>query len=85
MLAARDVPAVVVRSNTLQSATDAAEQLPEIDESRTAAMGGSFGGHMANWVAGHTDRFRANVTHASLWALDASAPPRTRRSTGPGR
>jgi dipeptidyl aminopeptidase/acylaminoacyl peptidase len=25
---------------------------------------------MANWVAGHTDRFRAIVTHASLWALD---------------
>jgi dipeptidyl aminopeptidase/acylaminoacyl peptidase len=24
----------------------------------TAAMGGSFGGYMANWIAGHTDRFR---------------------------
>ena len=33
-------------------------------------MGGSFGGYMANWVAGHTDRFRAIVTHASLWAID---------------
>ena len=33
-------------------------------------MGGSFGGYMANWVAGHTDRFRCIVTHASLWALD---------------
>lgn len=33
-------------------------------------MGGSFGGYMANWVAGHTDRFNAIVTHASLWALD---------------
>ena len=30
-------------------------------------MGGSFGGYMANWIAGHTDRFRAIVTHASLW------------------
>ena len=37
--------------------------------SRTAAMGGSFGGYMANWIAGHTDRFRAIVTHASLWDL----------------
>jgi dipeptidyl aminopeptidase/acylaminoacyl peptidase len=36
-------------------------------------MGGSFGGYMANWVAGHTDRFRAIVTHASLWALDQFA------------
>jgi dipeptidyl aminopeptidase/acylaminoacyl peptidase len=33
-------------------------------------MGGSFGGYMANWIAGHTDRFRAIVTHASLWALE---------------
>ncbi len=32
-------------------------------------MGGSFGGYMANWVAGHTDRFRAIVTHASLWDM----------------
>ena len=54
----------------LMAITDATEALPEIDESRTAAMGGSFGGYMANWVAGHTDRFRAVVTHASLWALD---------------
>ena len=50
--------------------TDAAEARADIDATRTAAMGGSFGGYMANWVAGHTDRFAAIVTHASLWALD---------------
>lgn len=54
----------------LMAATDAALTRPDVDASRTAAMGGSFGGYMANWVAGHTDRFRAIVTHASLWALD---------------
>ncbi|MGU3645289.1 S9 family peptidase [Microbacterium sp. C23T] len=54
----------------LLSITDAVEERDDIDETRTAAMGGSFGGYMANWVAGHTDRFRAIVTHASLWALD---------------
>lgn len=54
----------------LMSITDAVVARPDIDESRTAAMGGSFGGYMANWIAGHTDRFRAIVTHASLWALD---------------
>jgi dipeptidyl aminopeptidase/acylaminoacyl peptidase len=54
----------------LMSVTDAVVTRPEIDESRTAAMGGSYGGYMANWVAGHTDRFRCIVTHASLWALD---------------
>ncbi|MGW2093408.1 prolyl oligopeptidase family serine peptidase [Promicromonospora sukumoe] len=58
----------------LMAITDAAEALPQIDETRTAAMGGSFGGYMANWVAGHTDRFQAVVTHASLWALDQFGP-----------
>jgi dipeptidyl aminopeptidase/acylaminoacyl peptidase len=55
----------------LIAATDAACKHPRVDETRTAAMGGSFGGYMANWIAGHTDRFDAIVTHASLWALEA--------------
>lgn len=42
----------------------------DIDETRTACLGASFGGFMTNWIAGHTDRFRAIVTHAGLWALD---------------
>jgi len=54
----------------VMAAVDAAVARPDIDAERTAAMGGSFGGYMANWVAGHTDRFRCIVTHASLWALD---------------
>ena len=57
----------------LMTVTDATIERPEIDPSRTAAMGGSFGGYMANWVATQTDRFRAIVTHASLWHLDAFA------------
>lgn len=43
---------------------------PDVDSNRVAAMGGSFGGYMSNWVAGHSDRFRAIITHASLWSLD---------------
>ncbi|MFF5288902.1 S9 family peptidase [Paractinoplanes globisporus] len=54
----------------LLAITDVAERRADIDAARTAAMGGSFGGYMANWVAGHTDRFRAIVTHASLWGLE---------------
>ncbi len=54
----------------LMALTDAAAAHPAIDADAAVAMGGSFGGYMANWVAGHTDRFRAIVTHASLWALD---------------
>ncbi|BCW34080.1 peptidase S9 [Arthrobacter sp. StoSoilA2] len=58
----------------LMAITDAVVARADIDGSRTAAMGGSFGGYMANWVAGQTDRFKAIVTHASLWALDQFGP-----------
>lgn len=58
----------------LLAITDEVCAREDVDETRTAAMGGSFGGYMANWVAGHTDRFRAIVTHASLWALDQFGP-----------
>jgi dipeptidyl aminopeptidase/acylaminoacyl peptidase len=55
----------------LMALTDAAVAREDIDADRTAAMGGSFGGYMANWVATRTDRFKAIITHASLWHLDA--------------
>ena len=58
----------------LMAITDATVARDDIDDTRTAAMGGSFGGYMANWVAGTTDRFKAIVTHASLWALDQFGP-----------
>jgi dipeptidyl aminopeptidase/acylaminoacyl peptidase len=48
---------------------DAAVARPDVDEQRTAAMGGSFGGYLANWVAGQTDRFRCIITHAGIWSL----------------
>ncbi|HEX6488099.1 MAG TPA: S9 family peptidase [Candidatus Dormibacteraeota bacterium] len=54
----------------LEASLDAALSRPDLDASRTAAMGGSFGGYMTNWVAGHTDRFKALVTHASLWDME---------------
>jgi dipeptidyl aminopeptidase/acylaminoacyl peptidase len=49
--------------------TDAAAGRGDIDADRTALLGSSYGGYMANWVAGQTDRFRAIVSHASLWNL----------------
>ena len=55
----------------LMAAVDAAEARPDVDASRTAAMGGSFGGYMANWIATQTDRFQAIVSHAGLWHIDS--------------
>ena len=54
----------------LMTITDAAAARPDIDQARTAMMGGSYGGYMANWIAGHTTRFAAIVSHAGLWDLD---------------
>jgi dipeptidyl aminopeptidase/acylaminoacyl peptidase len=54
----------------VMAATDSVlAQRKDLDPARTALMGGSFGGYMANWVAGKTDRFRCIITHASLWDL----------------
>jgi dipeptidyl aminopeptidase/acylaminoacyl peptidase len=58
----------------LMAVTDLVEQRPDVDATRTAVMGGSFGGYLANWVAGHTDRFRAVVSHAGLWDLETFLP-----------
>jgi dipeptidyl aminopeptidase/acylaminoacyl peptidase len=55
----------------IMAATDAAAARPDIDADRVAMMGGSYGGYMANWMAGHTDRFTAIVSHAGLWTLEA--------------
>ena len=48
---------------------EAAAAHPAVDADRLAVAGGSFGGYLANWIAGQTDRFRAVVSHASLWSL----------------
>ncbi len=54
----------------VMTATDAVTARPDIDADRVAMMGGSYGGYMANWMASHTDRFKAIVSHAGLWVLD---------------
>jgi dipeptidyl aminopeptidase/acylaminoacyl peptidase len=43
------------------------EQYGFIDGDRLAAAGGSFGGYMIAWIAGHTDRFRALVCHDGIF------------------
>ena len=38
-----------------------------IDKSKLAAAGASYGGYMADWLATHTDRFKAIVSHAGVY------------------
>ena len=52
----------------LMTGLDYAEQhYPFIDKNREAALGASYGGYMANWVLGHTDRFKCIVTHDGMF------------------
>jgi dipeptidyl aminopeptidase/acylaminoacyl peptidase len=53
----------------LMAVTDALEQRSDVDGSRIAALGGSFGGYMANWIGGNTTRYRCLVTHASIYSF----------------
>jgi len=41
-----------------------------IDSTRLGAAGGSFGGYMVNWIAGHSNRFKALVSHAGVFNLE---------------
>ncbi|MFZ1687755.1 MAG: S9 family peptidase, partial [Flavobacteriales bacterium] len=41
-------------------------RFPNIDPKRVAAAGASYGGYMAAWAEGHTDRFACIVDHAGV-------------------
>ena len=52
----------------LMTGLDYAEKsYPFIDKTRECALGASYGGYMANWILGHTDRFKCIVTHDGMF------------------
>lgn len=42
-----------------------------IDKKNTFAAGASYGGYMINWIAGHTDKFNALVSHDGVFNLES--------------
>lgn len=42
------------------------KRFPNLDPDRMAAAGASYGGYMAAWVLGHTDRFKCIIDHAGV-------------------
>ena len=42
------------------------EKYPQIDAQKLCVTGGSYGGFMANWIVGHTDRFAAVASQRSI-------------------
>jgi len=57
----------------LMAATDYAAKLPYADANRMVAAGGSYGGYMIDWVLGHTQRFKALVSHDGVFDLRSEA------------
>ena len=43
--------------------------LPYADTARMVAAGGSYGGYMVDWLLGHTQRFKALITHSGVYDL----------------
>jgi len=52
-----------------EAADEAIKRYAFIDASRQAAGGASYGGHLTNWLAVTTDRYKALVSHAGLYDL----------------
>jgi dipeptidyl aminopeptidase/acylaminoacyl peptidase len=50
----------------------AEEHYPFIDKTRECALGASYGGYMANWVLGHTDRFKCIVSHDGMFDAESA-------------
>ncbi|HUI42508.1 MAG TPA: S9 family peptidase [Terriglobia bacterium] len=51
----------------LMKATDSLAALPYVDPTHIGAAGASFGGYMIDWIAGHTPRFKALVSHDGVF------------------
>lgn len=72
-----------------EAADEAIRRFPFIDGSRQAAAGASYGGHLVNWLAVSTTRYRALVSHAGLydlksqWTTSDIAYGRERNLAGP--
>jgi dipeptidyl aminopeptidase/acylaminoacyl peptidase len=43
-----------------------------IDKTRECALGASYGGYMANWILGHTDRFKCIVSHDGMFNAESA-------------
>ncbi len=57
----------------LMEGLDYAEQhYPFIDKTRECALGASYGGYMANWVLGHTNRFKCIVSHDGMFDAESA-------------
>ena len=57
----------------IMASTDFVARLPYVDANRMVAAGGSYGGYMIDWILGHTQRFKALISHAGVYDLRSEA------------
>lgn len=55
----------------IMNGVDKLAALPYVDGTRIGAAGASYGGYMIDWILGHTDRFKALVSHAGVYNLES--------------
>ncbi len=60
-----------VYTDLMNSYDYAVKTFPFIDAKNTFASGASYGGYMINWIAGHTDRFKALFCHDGTFNLES--------------
>ena len=53
----------------IMNGVDKFAALPYVDNTRMGAAGASFGGYMIDWILGHSDRFKALVSHDGVYNL----------------
>jgi dipeptidyl aminopeptidase/acylaminoacyl peptidase len=55
----------------LDAVFDAVVKLPFVDAARQGIAGASYGGYAVDWILGHTNRFKAAVTHDGVFNLES--------------
>jgi dipeptidyl aminopeptidase/acylaminoacyl peptidase len=55
----------------LDAVFDAVAKQPYVDAARMGIAGASYGGYAVNWILGHTDRFKAAVSHDGVFNLES--------------
>jgi dipeptidyl aminopeptidase/acylaminoacyl peptidase len=55
----------------LNAVFDAVAKLPYVDSTRMGIAGASYGGYAVNWIIGHSNRFKAAVSHDGVFNLES--------------
>jgi dipeptidyl aminopeptidase/acylaminoacyl peptidase len=55
----------------INAVVDVVAKLPYVDSQRMGIAGASYGGYAVNWIIGHTNRFKAAVSHDGVYNLES--------------